>query len=411
MNSNATHNADAAQTHLGVAALLAMTTALGPLAIDTYLPAFPAIADSLGVTIQRVSLSIPVYIFVLALGQLIGGPLSDRFGRRVIMLSGLAIFGLGSLLISLSHSLEALLVLRAVQAFGGGWASVCVPALVRDRLAGYEAARFFSLIGLIVIAAPAIAPSLGSLILYNFSWNGIFLFLALYAMVAIPLVKRVIFPGELGKRMRTQPLTIWQRYRAVFATRPALRYMALQAMAFGIMLLFITHAAFIYQVYFGQTPAMFALLFGANIAALVVVNLVNRHLLRRVSPQKLLRWGLTLQSVGITLLVLVALFSPRLGLFVPAMMITVGAMGAIAPNNQACFMEFFAESGGTASALLGAIQYSVAGLIGAASTLLPDSLVAVVLAQAICSLLCLILVWVGAATRMLNRAEPSTARQ
>jgi len=127
---------------------------------------------------------------------------------------------------------------------------------------------------------------------------------------------------------------------------------------------------------------------------MMIVNLTNRQLLKRYSPQRILRWGVTMQAFGIALLVMVSVFYPALWLFLPAMMITVGAMGAISPNTQASFMEYFAQNGGTASALLGATQFSVAGLISAASTFLPHSVLAIVLAQAACSVLCLALVWV-----------------
>lgn len=380
------------QHHLGTAILMAMTMALGPMALDTYLPAFPDIASSLGVSVHEVSLSISVYVFVLALGQLVGGPLSDRWGRAVVMQTGLLVFGVASYLISRVDSLEAMIALRALQAFGGGWATVCVHALVRDRLSGVEAARFFSLIGLIMILAPAVAPSLGSLILAYFSWPAIFTVLTLYALMMIPLLTRLVFARHTHA-LQGSTIPVWQRYKAVMATRPALRFMLLQALGFAVMLLFITHASFIYQNHFGANPRQFALLFAANLLVMLTANLTNRSLLKRLQPEQILRWSLTIQAVGIGLLILVTLAHPSLWLFLPAMMITVGAMGAITPNTQSCFMEYFPQHGGTASALLGATQFSLAGLISAASALLPESVLAIVLAQAGCSLLCLVLIW------------------
>lgn len=377
--------------HIGTAILMAMTMALGPMALDTYLPAFPAIASSLGVSVHEVSLSISVYVFILAFGQLVGGPLSDRWGRAVVMQTGLLVFGVASFLISRANSLEALIALRGLQAFGGGWATVCVPALVRDRLSGIEAARFFSLIGLIMIVAPAVAPSLGSLILVYFTWPAIFMLLTLYALLMIPLLNRLIFARNPHAIQRsTTP--VWQRYKAVLATRPALRFMLLQALSFAVMLLFITHASFIYQHHFGANPRQFALLFAANLLVMMAANLTNRSLLKRYQPEQILRWSLTIQAAGIAALTLVTLCIPTLWLFLPAMMLTVGTMGAITPNTQSCFMEYFPHHGGTASALLGATQFSLAGLISAASALLPETVLAIVLAQACCSALCIALI-------------------
>ncbi|MBB3046742.1 DHA1 family bicyclomycin/chloramphenicol resistance-like MFS transporter [Litorivivens lipolytica] len=379
--------------HIGIAIVLAMTTALAPLALDTYLPAFPAMASSLGVRVHDISLTIAVYVFVLAFGQLIGGPLSDRFGRRRIMLIGLTLFGVASFLIYRSETLEALLILRAVQAFGGGWATVCVPAIVRDRLSGTEAARFFSLIGLIMILAPAIAPSLGSLILAFWGWNGIFLFLAGYTLLLMGLLQQIVFPSLSPHRAPIQAVTFRQRYAGVSKVKPARRFLLLQALAFAIMLLFISHSSFIYQDYFGAGPTQFALLFGANVLAMMVINLCNRRLLLRFSSVTILRWGLSIQAVGILLLLLISLFLPVWWLFLPAMMMTVGAMGAISPNTQACYMEYFPQHGGTAAALLGACQFFIAGLIVGFSSLLPESVPLVIATQAICSAACLLIVF------------------
>ncbi len=381
-----------ASTHVGIAALLAMTTALAPFALDTFLPAFPAMAASLGTDVHGISLSISLYVFVLATGQLIAGPLSDRFGRSRVLLSGLSIFALASLLLTQAETLDQLLLLRALQAFGGGCSAVCVPAIVRDRLSGVEAAKFFSAIGLIIMVAPAIAPSLGSLLLNFFGWESIFLFLGLYALMLVPLLKAFVFRQQPDQSNHAQAINAWQRYLAVLATVPARRFILLQAMAFAVMLLFITHSSFIYQEHFGATPSNFALLFGANIVLVVMMNLLNRLLLQRVAVESILRWALAMQFTGTVLLILVMLFIPRLEWFLPAMIITIGAIGAIGPNTQACFMEFFADNAGTASALLGATQFALAGFISAVSTLLPENVLTIVCAMAICSAVCQILI-------------------
>lgn len=376
----------------GFILLLAMTVALGPLALDTYLPAFPAMADTLGVDSHMLSLSISIYVFALSLGQLIGGPLSDRLGRGPVLLSGLAVFTLASLAIWQTDNFWLLLPLRALQAFGGGWAAVCVPALVRDRIRGREAAKLFSMIGLIMVAAPAFAPSLGSLLLELGGWPSIFLFLGVYGAALLLALRSTLFRGP--RAPVTAPATsALRRYTAVLATRPALRFIGLQAMAFSVMMLFITHSSFIYQHHFGVGPKLFALLFGANIVVMTAMMLLNRIALNRFSPHRILRLSITLQAAGIAALLLVLWLAPTLWLFVPAMMLTVGAMGAISPNNQASCMEYFEENGGTAAALMGALQFSVAGGISALSSILPETVEAVVAGMAICSAVCLLLVW------------------
>lgn len=395
MSTSVSTDVQPRSSHTGTAVLLAMTMALGPLALDTYLPAFQQMASSFGVSAHQISLSVSLYVFALAAGQLIAGPLSDRWGRAAVMVAGLCLFSGASYMISQSTSLQGLMLCRMLQALGGGATTVCVPALVRDRLSGSEAARFFSLIGMIMILAPAIAPALGSLILSAFSWPVIFVFLSGYALGLVVLLKWLLFGRLQAPLAEPGGSSIWMRYRSVLSTRPALRYLFLQTFSFAVMLLFITHASYLYQDFFGASESRFALLFAANILFMMAANLVNRRLLRYFSPQQILRWSVSLQAIAVACLLLVSLVHPVLWLFLPFMMMTVGSMGAISPNTLASYMEYFSRNGGTASALLGAAQFSLGGLISGLSTLLPESVPAVVAAQAACAAVCLVLVWQG----------------
>ncbi|GHE88968.1 multidrug effflux MFS transporter [Thalassotalea profundi] len=385
---------DNQKSHVGIAAVLAFVMALGPFALDTYLPAFPFIAETMNTSVHQVSLSISLYVFVLAIGQLSGGPLSDYLGRSKVMLTGITIFGIASILLAFSTSLPEFLILRILQAFGGGWATVTIPALVRDRLSGVEAAKFFSLIGLLMILAPAVAPNIGSLLLTIFHWEAIFVFLAIYSVVALILLKTLIFK-ESSVRPTKENISVWQRYKIVLSIRPAMRFMLTGTFAFSVMLLFITHASFIYQNHFGVTPTVFSLFFSANVVLMLIFNLANRRLLEHYASEQILRWFVLLQGIGILLLILFTLINADLSLFVMAMVLTIGSMGAVFPNVQACYMEFFSKNGGTAAALLGATQFSIAGIIATLSTLMPESLISIILSQAVCSLICITLIWSG----------------
>lgn len=365
---------------------LASTMMLGPFSLDTYLPAFPAIADSLGVGEQQVALSVSVYIFSLAFGQLIGGALSDRYGRKLILFSGLLMFAVASLALAMTNSLNVFLLGRMVQAIGAGWALVSVPALVRDRVHGQEAAKLFSLMGLIMVVAPGIAPSIGSALLKIGPWSIIFIFLAIYAVIIIPLLMGTVFrEAPTTKAGGAQVTGMLRRYLEVLTTKPALPFIAWQAGSFSVMMMFITHASFIYQTHFGQSEDAFALMFGANIIAMFCLNLANRALLSRISALRVLQIATSLQTVGILLLITAAIMDWPVYAFLPAMMLTIGVVGAITPNIQACFMEYFPNSGGTAAALLGAAQFGIAGTLSALSALIPHTLLAVVLAMAVCA--------------------------
>ena len=364
---------------------LALTMMLGPFSMDTYLPAFPVIGESLGVSQQAVSLSVSVYVFAMAFGQLIGGALSDRFGRQRVLMSGLAIFALSSIVIGMADSLNTLLGGRAVQALGAGFTLVSVPALVRDRVAGRDAAKLFSMMGFIMVLAPGIAPSVGSAILSLGSWHFIFFALAVYAVLLVPLLVRVLFTGT-GKvsRAKSPKMSLLARYKLVLSTKPALPFIVWQAASFSTLMMFITYASFIYQGHFDQSPSSFSMLFAANIVAMLIFNILNRALLSRLSSLRILQLATGCQGVGILLLVMAAFMEWPLYAFLPAMMLTIGAVGAISPNIQACFLEFFPTSSGTAAALLGAAQFGIAGILSGLSALLPHTLEAVILAMAAC---------------------------
>ena len=365
--------------------VLGLTMMLGPFSLDTYLPAFPDIAESLAVDQQAVSLTVSVYIAALALGQLLGGALSDQFGRKKILVTGLVTSATASLILAFSESLAVMLVARALQAFGAGWALVSVPALVRDRVDGAAAARLFSVLGLILIIAPAIAPSIGSILLRVGEWPLIFFFLAAYALLLIPLLSATIFrAGSTQNTPAGLPTSLFRRYFFVFAERRALPFLAWQAACFSVMMLFITYSSYIYQIHFDQSAEAFSLLFAANIVAMMAFNISNRLLLNKLAPLTNLRLATLCHCSGIALLVAVSMQDGPLWAFLPAMMLTVGALGAVTPNIQACFLDYFPTNAGTAAALLGAAQWGIAGLVSAVSALLPHTLPAIVLAMAAC---------------------------
>lgn len=374
------------QITLSVVLALGFTMMLGPFAIDTYLPAFPLISESLGVSTHQVSLSISIYFVGFAIGQLSGGALSDRYGRRRVLIAGLCIFSAASFFLSQIDSIELLLLGRFLQAIGGGWTGVSVPALVRDRVDGIQAAKLFSMIGLVSVAAPAVAPAIGSLLLAIGSWELIFISLGIYALCLLPLLAATVFRGPRKTAEKKDSISVLSRYQSVLQVRPAMPYIWWQTASFGGLMMFVTYASFVYQGHYAQTRTQFVVLFACNIIAIFSANLLNRFLLNRFAPRQIMFNATCVQVLAGALLLSTALFNLPVYFFLPSMMLYAGTLGAISPNIQACYLQYFPHAAASAAAVLGAVQFGLGGLLSGASNLLPETLRSVTGSIAICSL-------------------------
>lgn len=375
-------------SQLQLAILLGMTVALGPLALDAYLPAFPEIALALGIDHHDVGLTLSIYVGALGLAQLVGGPLSDRYGRQIILMSGLLVFTIAALMVAQSGNLNEMLAWRLLQGVGGAFCAVSVPAIVRDQCHGVEAARLFGLIGLVMFIAPAAAPSLGALMLTLGDWSTIYVMLAGYAVLLAVILRLSLFKRLPAKEKVKTPLsTLVTNYGLVLRHAVTMRFIGLQALCFSAMLVFVTNASFIYQEWFALSNAMFSALFAANIVAMASLNIFNRYLLKHFEAVSILRVSVLLQFMALLVLVALAWSGAPYWLIAPSIVVAVGFMGSIVPNNMANALEFFPHLGGTAAALLGATQFTVAGGISAFSTTLSsDSLLPIVLLMTLCSL-------------------------
>jgi len=364
-----------------------MTVALGPLALDAYLPAFPEIAASFAIPHSDVGLTLSAYVITLGLAQLVGGPLSDRYGRKVILFSGLAVFAVAGAWVAWADTLGEMIFWRVLQGIGGAFCAVSVPAIVRDEVSGQDAARLFGLIGLIMFIAPAAAPSLGALMLALGDWHWIFLLLTGYAAVLAVVLQLALFPALTPRPPAITPVkTLVTNYWLVLRHKPTMRFVGIQVFCFSAMLLFITHASFIYQERFGLSNSLFSVLFAANIALMAVLNLINRRLLRYFFSVVLLKNQVVMQFLALLALVGVVAWSGPFWAVAGCIIVAIGFQGGIVPNNMANALEFFPRLGGTAAALLGASQFTIAGLVSALSAAFwGDDLLLIVISMLVCS--------------------------
>lgn len=347
--------------------LLSGIGAVSPLAIDMYLPALPQIAELLNVPMQRMESSVSTYMIGLGVGVLIGATVSDRLGRKPSVLWGLMLFALCSVGLALTNNADLFLTLRVVQAFGGGFAFVNIPAIVRDMYDEQDSARAFTMISMIALTAPLLAPAIGSLILAVASWRMIFALLAIYALVLCALIAR-----RLPETSRPDPVgsglgllgQVRANVRRVMTHREAVALTICQGFVFSVLFAFVADASFAYMVHFGLSSWDFSLLFAANIATLMGFNRLNKRLLKTRRPFDIVPLGIALQMMsagGLTIAVL--LDAAALPIFVPLVMIGVGAHAMVTPNIVATFMARFTHGAGTASGVINCSQYLTAGLI------------------------------------------------
>ena len=347
--------------------VLASIFALSPLAIDMYLPSIPAIAVDLGVPTQDIAITVSLYIVGLSFGQFFGGPTSDYIGRRPVLFFGLCVFALASFVIAATDSLTVFWAARFFQAIGGGFASVVVPAMVRDHTEGQATAKLFSHITLITIIAPALAPSIGTALFHVGGWQLVFVVLAVYALVVGTLASVII---KKPPAVTSAPLSegLLRRYQYVLKNRRAMAYLLTQGLGFSVMITFVANASLVYIGLYGTSETVFSMLFAANIITLAIANRVNNWLLNTTLAAKIVPVAILVQFLACSGLLLATAFDPSLWLVVPLIMQAIGALSGVMGNSQACALQFFPQHSGIASALMGSGQYLIGGVVSAIST-------------------------------------------
>ena len=346
--------------------LLGILTAIASLSIDMYLPALPAIAADLRAAPGLLEATLAAFFAGFALGQLAYGPLSDRIGRRRPLLAGLVLYVAASVLCALATSPAVLIAGRAAQALGGSAAIVITRAVVRDLFDAQEAARVFSRLILIMGLAPVLAPSLGSLLLARFSWRAVFWVLAAFGVACIAGVARRL--PETSPRTATGGLReVAAGYLRILADLRFLGFALAGGFAGAGMFAYIAASPFVFIEQLGLTPNQFAIVFGTNAFALIAFSQLNRVLLRHASPPTILSRGLFLTAgAGLAVYALAWTGTATWPLLTAALFAYVGSIGTVGPNAVAAALTRYGRSAGSASALLGALQFAAAAVAGLA---------------------------------------------
>jgi DHA1 family bicyclomycin/chloramphenicol resistance-like MFS transporter len=346
--------------------LLGGLTAFGPLSIDMYLPALPAIGRDLAASESVIQLTLTACLIGLAIGQVVAGPVSDALGRRRPLLIGVAAYVLTSLLCAVAPTAPILVALRLLQGLAGAAGIVIARAIVRDLYSGVAAARYFSRLILIFGIAPILAPVLGAQILRFTSWHGIFLALAVVTAVlwlgaaralpeTLPVERRR--SGSFGDTVQT--------FRRLAADTPFLGYAVSGGLGFGAMFAYIAGSPFVLQSIYHISPQTFSLIFGLNALGFVITSQINGSLVSRIPPARLLTAGVTVTAVaGLALLAVILVGGLGLAAVLLPLFVLVSSVGFVVPNAVALALSRHPEAAGTGSALLGVIQSGI-GAAGA----------------------------------------------
>ena len=345
--------------------MLGALAGLTPLSVDMYLPAIPSIAADLGARVEAVQLTISTFLIGFAIGQMFYGPLADSFGRKPVILFGLALFTLASVGCLLADNLPFLLFFRLLQAIGGAAGAVVVNALLRDLFQGEEVVRAMTLVILTSTLAPLVAPLLGGVLLH-WGWTSIFgVLVVLGGLLWLAIL--TLLPETLNAEHR-QPLrwrTVLSNYGLVLRHRKAMAGILASALVSGGMFAFISGSPYVYIQYFGVSPQHYGLLFGLNVLFLMVVTYLNGRLVKRVGMLPMLRIGLGLMGLAS----LVLLFNGLLGwgglwsIVIPVSCY-VSQLGLIGANATSHALGFFPANAGTASALAGTLRFGIGALAG-----------------------------------------------
>ena len=394
------------QKHAWIIFLLGLLSVVTPFAIDMYLPAFSRMAGDFKTTTTVISLSLSSYFIGFALGQILYGPLLDRFGRKRPLYFGLILYILASIGCAQAHSIRALIALRFIQALGGCAAQVAAIAMVRDFFPVKESAKVLSLLFLIIGVSPLLAPTIGSALVSALSWRWIFILLGANAFIILTLTFTLLPEGHTpDASISLMPKPIIQSFWTIFRQPQFITYALAGAFSFAGLFAFVAGSPIIFMEGFHMRPKAFGLTFAVLVMGFIGGNQVNVFLLRRLSSQRIFFHALLFQ-VFTGLIFFAGTRTHVIGL--PAMLVLfflfLLSIGLTAPNAAALGLAPFSRDAGSASALLGSLQAGIGSLISTGIGVLGASAIVTLMAGTAFAAL---IILIAGRTRIVELTETS----
>ncbi|EEA8555115.1 TPA: multidrug effflux MFS transporter [Campylobacter jejuni] len=344
--------------------ILALMSSIAPLSTDMYLPALSHVEQSFQTNSFLTQLSIASFFIAFALGQLIYGPLSDIFGRKIPALVGIFFFIISSLFCVIIDDIYAFIALRFFEALGGCAGVVIARAIVNDLFEIKEAAGIFALMMVFSSLAPMLSPTFGGILLEYFSWHSIFA--TLFALGILLFLMILFGLKESAPHLKNKKFShheAMKSYKFVLSDKRFLVYILCASFALAAMFAYITGSSFVFTQFFSLSEQKFALLFGVNALGFVICANINARLVLKYESEKILAKALMIMFISTVILLANAFFHPNFLLFKLSIFTSIAMLGFIAPNTTTLAMARFKEHSGTASAVLGTVQFGFAGFI------------------------------------------------
>jgi DHA1 family bicyclomycin/chloramphenicol resistance-like MFS transporter len=342
-------------------------TAIAPLSIDIYLPALPMLRQALAADEAQTLFTLSAFFIGFGLGQLLLGPLSDRFGRKRPLIAGLAIYIVASIACALATTMSDVVLWRFVQAFGGSVVPTVVQAMVRDLYDRNQSARILSLNMLVTASAPIVAPLIGGQVLLWFDWRAIFWVLVGFGLIS--LLAAFALPETLGSSRRNEvhPLTMVLGYFEFFRSVRYVGYVACSTLYFCCLFAFIAGSPFVYIEYFGVPPQYYGFLFGVNMLGMIASTFINSRIVVQYGGDRLLRIACVIGASGGLILLATGVSGTGgiMGLALPLFMV-LSLLTVVASNAISGALSVFPNRAGAAAALAGALQFGAGALTSAA---------------------------------------------
>jgi DHA1 family bicyclomycin/chloramphenicol resistance-like MFS transporter len=352
--------------------LLSALTAIGPLTTDMYLPSLPDIAQKLSASTAEVQLTISAYLIGFAVGQIVYGPVSDRHGRKPVLIGAMAIYFVATMLCAMAPTIDLLIAARLLQAVGGSGGIVLSRAVVRDLFSGNRAGREMSVIGAVMALAPVAAPVIGGIMQSAFGWRGIFV-TQTFAGAALVAVVWFLLPETLKLRAaeRISVASIWASYRIVARNPVYLAYLAMSSTIYAGLFAWLSGAAFVLQGLYGLTPFQFGFVFAIGSSGFLIGSFIAARLVGKIGLDGVLGVGGCCATVGgLGMVASVAIGSASSLSIVLPVSIYLAGLGMVLPQSIAGALTPFPERAGAASSLFGFVQQTLAAISGAGVGLL-----------------------------------------